>query len=546
MAVEVASMNLPALPRCHTSRRTLRIVTLVALLVSFALAARGQIVGGPPAGAGEPIIKQPSDRAALIKLSGPVDDVMLSSLKRRVDLARKANCTLLILELDTNGGLLTSALDISRYIKQLDLPTVAWVNSKAYSAGAIIALACRQRVMAPSAQMGDAMPIQVSFDQARAIPDDLKAKARSPLLAELADSAAKNGFDERLAWAMVVPEMTVYELRNVVAGEKRFVADGAARDRLLAEEGPPNAEGKRARPWRLSEPVVDGPQTLLTVDTDQAIAMGLAQREVGSPEQLRAVCNVRGELLELDYSWSELFVRWLTQWHIRFALFVIMLVLGYIELLHPGISLPGLGAVVCLLLLVGAPYLTGLAQVWEILLIVAGLAVIVADLFFLGTLGMLAVPGFILLAVGLIASFVPMGGGWGSAASRDGLLHGTTVLVVGSLASLGIFFVLSRFLYLTPGFRRLQLAPTVRAAQGPVVYDANETPAGDVVFVGALGKAASDLRPAGKARFDEHLIDVVTEGQFVPAGETVVVMEIEGVRVVVRPHTSPARAEGAA
>src|SRR5689334_7663585 len=97
-------------------RRQLRAAARVFAFVFFLFYAAvgwAQFAGGPVA---KPLVT-PRQKAALIKLSGPVDDVMLTSLKRRVDLARKQNCDLIIYEMDTYGGLLTSALDISRFTK---------------------------------------------------------------------------------------------------------------------------------------------------------------------------------------------------------------------------------------------------------------------------------------------------------------------------------------------------------------------------------------------------------------------------------------------
>lgn len=530
----------------HPLRPILRLflLTLAALCLALPALAQGPL---------KVLQNNPHEKAAIITLKGEIDYITAESIKRRVQEAGKAGASLIVLEIDSPGGLLDATLDITKFIKNWNAtpnqpPIVAWINPKAYSGGAIIALAAAQRVMAPSAAMGDAAPIMVVGDHAAAVPEDLLAKARSPLLEDLEDSAKRNNFPVLLGFAMVVPEIVVWKIQDKQTGDIRFVDEGE-KDRLLKImlERPDAAPNQPAEPrWAIvdADPTdgdldpVDGPNQLLTVGTDMAMQMNLAQAMVASEDQLRAVMNIRGlSVLRYDESFFESATRWLTQWWVRGLLFVGMLVLIYIELSHPGISVAGIGALICLILLVGAPWMTGLAQIWEILLIVLGLGLIVTDLILGGGLGLLAIPGFLLLAVGLVATFIPADAGGGffpsTAAAYTGLQTGVSVLVFGSALSVLIFFGLARYLYMTPGFNRLQLAPSV----GPPprgIEDAAQRPSDEVIYPGSIGIVESDLRPAGKARFDTHLLDVVSQGEFIAAGTTVEVLESTGMRVVVR------------
>ena len=84
--------------------------------------------------------------AAVIPIHGEIDDIVRDSVERRLTAARDAGATTIIFEMNTPGGLVTSALDICRLIKNLppEARTVAWVHSDAYSAGAMISVACRE------------------------------------------------------------------------------------------------------------------------------------------------------------------------------------------------------------------------------------------------------------------------------------------------------------------------------------------------------------------------------------------------------------------
>ena len=88
---------------------------------------------------------------------------------------------------------------------------------------------------------------------------------------------------------------------------------------------------------------------------------------------------------------------------------------------------------------------------------------------------MLAIPGFILMAIGLIASFVPVepGGGWipTMASTWSAMERGLAVVVGGCIVAIIAFYILAKYLYMTPGFNRLQLVPATgiksRAAPAP-------------------------------------------------------------------------------
>jgi membrane-bound serine protease (ClpP class) len=550
-------------------RRAIIALLVMMLCLSAAIAQEAPVPAAPPpppapaapppiappaiqpgdAAANGKVLLPPQDKAAIIKLYGEVDKMTKQSLERRLDIARKAGCTLVIYEIDTYGGLLQTGLEISELTRKLPtdsrLNTVAWINTKAISDGALIACACQHIVMASDATLGDCAPIRVSNETLVLVPPTERAKLSAPLLLEFDQSAAQNKYNRTLLHAMVDVTIEVHEIEERKTGQIRFV-DTQEKDALIAV--PP---GEHESPWRYVE-TIDNANQLLTVKPDMAMKMGLAQATVNNEQELRAVLNIRGELITLDFNWAEVATVWLTGFWIRAMLFFAMLVFAYIEFSHPGITVPGVLAIICLVLLVGAPFLTGIAQIWEIVLIVLGLGIIIIDLFVFGGIGLLAVPGFILMAVGLVASFVPFQpGGFHAPATWIAMRNGLMVVVFGSLAALVAFYLLSKYLYITPGFRRLQLAPATGAAGAGnmSLRDAADRAADEAVFVGAVGKAATDLRPAGKARFGDHLIDVVSFGSFIERNSEVEVTEVAGNHIVVKPRHSrpqPTATEGTA
>src|SRR5688572_11780210 len=100
--------------------------SIFALALCLALPASAPATSPSP-----PAVRE---RAVVISLSGTVDDFNRDALQRRFEKARRLGAGTVILEIDTYGGLVSSALDISRFIKnQTDLHTIAFVNSKAIS-----------------------------------------------------------------------------------------------------------------------------------------------------------------------------------------------------------------------------------------------------------------------------------------------------------------------------------------------------------------------------------------------------------------------------
>src|SRR5213075_1338635 len=182
-------------------------------IVLFAGAAFSQVGPAQPKSLADP------ELAAVIPIRGEINDYSRDAFMRRLAKARAMGAKTIIIQLDTPGGLVTSALDLSRTIRGLrDLRTIAFIDNKAYSAGTMIALACNEVIMVPNAVIGDCAPITISGS------GDIVgvAKAVSPVLEDFRDSASKNGYNPLLVEAMVRPEPSVYVIENN-AGERKAV-----------------------------------------------------------------------------------------------------------------------------------------------------------------------------------------------------------------------------------------------------------------------------------------------------------------------------------
>ncbi len=471
--------------------------------------------------------------AAVVSLVGEVDDYTRDLLIRQFAQARRAGAKTVIVHLDTFGGLVTSGLDISRFLRgQSDLHTVAYVD-KAISAGAMVAVACDEIVMAPSAVIGDCAPIVFKTDGAlEAMPAAERAKAQSPIVNDFDASADRNHHDRLLLESMVVVERVVYWVEKGV--ERRFV-DEKTYDKLTAQ-GWHDVPGV---------PVpVDASDTLLTVQTEEAVKLGLASGVAASPEALAAS---RGQAVVADLSpgAGEAVVMFLNQPFVRSLSFIVLMLSLWTVFSAPGHGLAEACAVLSLGVLVGVPLLTGYATWWEVVLILTGLGLLAFEVFVFPGHGVSAAVGLVLLLGGLLLTFV---GGDGTGPSLlphtpqgwAGLRRGGEVIAGGLVGSLVIGTVLRSYLPRLPYLNRLILT-TVSGNDPPLRHSAEVPPDNAWPGVGTTGVATTDLRPGGSAEFLDHAtgdnrtVAVVSEAGYVTAGATLVVREAKGNRIVVRP-----------
>ncbi|TWT42074.1 hypothetical protein RAS1_32020 [Phycisphaerae bacterium RAS1] len=487
---------------------------------------------------------------AVIPIKDEITDVLRRSVERRLEDARAAGAKVIVFELHTPGGLVTSALDICRLIKNLpaDVTSVAWVNHEAYSAGAMISVACKKIYMSPSSAIGDCAPIMVSpTGGLEELPATERAKAESPVLQEFRDSAASNGYDPMLCRAMVTVGEEVWWIQSTTGDERRFVS-AADKKKLIDDVAEAErkwktveslADPKSGREQPLVQPV-DRPDTLLTLSQSEAVAFGFASGIVGDLDDLVGKLGQSGAPLYLETSGWETFAMWLNSPWVRGFLFMIVVVGGYIEFSHPGLMLPGITALVALAIFLGAPYAAGLADIWTFVLLGVGLALLAVEIFLLPGFGVAGILGGLMVLGAFLGTFIPrepgapmfslpnLQGTWD--ALKIGIFAMSGGLV---MAMVGIVLVL-RFLPQLPVVDKLILSNPSAEALAP------QDPFASVGLVGDVGLVISDLRPGGQARFGNEVVDVQSQGKYVEAGKRVQVIKRDGGSIIVRPLTDEA------
>lgn len=472
-----------------------------------------------------PVPAAEAKTAAVIDCHGMIDEGLYKSIVRRSQEAIAAGADYLIYDIQTYGGRVDSADDISKFLIHDVAPkahTVAYVSKEAISAGSMVSVACQDIIMRTSTTIGCSAPIVMDGK----LEGVEREKAESFVRAAFSRAAEANGYPEALLKAMVTQQIEVWQVKNLKTGKHEYFDA----DFLPADPNTYDLKDKK---------LVDKKDEILTLTDSKALEYGIARAVVKDLDGALAFLAKRDGVVfsetvqKYDTLWSEELVRWLTSPAIV-SILVMGIMLGiYIELQAPGLSLPGLVAATCLVILVSSRYLIGMANWIEIAVLIVGLVLLLVEIFVLPGFGVAGFMGITCVVIGLFGMFVRNAPGeipWPQdAGSWQDTTDGLFAVAVGFMAFLVAAIVLANYIDRIPFLRLLVLKPA--AAKGTEDTTGYE---GLAAFsVGQRGTAISVLRPAGKAMFGKHLADVVTHGEFMAKDTPVRILEIEGNRIVV-------------
>jgi membrane-bound ClpP family serine protease len=212
------------------------------------------------------------------------------------------------------------------------------------------------------------------------------------------------------------------------------------------------------------------------------------------------------------------------------AILVMIGIAGLIlEFKMPGIGVPGVIAAICFVIFFWAYSFVGQYTVLAVLLFVLGLILLGLEIFVIPGFGVTGISGIILIVSSLaLVTLEKL-----PATTGDWTELGTKLLLFGG-SLVGAFIgamTIAKFLPNIPYASRLVLLPPSDAEEETRAAAAHEAAA---ALLGAIGVAATTLRPAGKARFGDEYLDVIAENDYVNPGSRVQVIEIEGNRIVVK------------
>ena len=413
----------------------------------------------------------------IVPIEGLVDNALAAYLERALADAEADDATLIVLHVDTFGGLLDAADRMRKALLNVPVPTVAFIDRNAASAGALISYAADRIVMVPGASIGAATVVEGGSGEAA--PDKYQSYMRGLMRA----TAEANERDPRIAEAMV--------------------------DETIDIEGV-SASGK-----------------VLTLTSDEALELGVADAVLPSVEAVVEAYGLSSAIVvRHQASRTEKVLRFFASPVIQSLLMLMMLGGLYFELQSPGVGFAGAMALVGAAAFFAPHYLLGLVESWELIVFVLGIVLIVLELFVIPGFGIAGISGVALVLFGLGVSLIGNVGfdfpSFQQTASALSTLAVTLVLLV--LLSIS----LARYLPRSERFSELVLVPDLSSATG---YTSADT---DSSLLGQTGQTVTPLRPSGWIEVDGRRVDVVTAEGFIDAGEAVEVVQVRGSRVEVR------------
>lgn len=458
---------------------------------------------------------------AYIQVKDEINELLTSFLERQIDRAVASGTKLIIFEIDSPGGYLTSSVDLAFAIAALsdkDIKTVAYIPKAALSGATIVALGCDEIYLTPDGIMGDAGPIEVGAD---GMFDRAEEKVLSFEREKLEQLANLKNRPAAVLKAMADKDLEVFQVTHKAGRIWYMSADEIQRDGDEWIQGPRVEESK--------------PGMLLTVNGRRANELRVAEAPVADLEDLKQRLGIPLDqvLRPVERTWVDDTVWVLNQPAITGFLFFIAIVCIYIEL-HTMTGLFGIMSVCAFAIFFWSRVLGGTAGGLEIILFLLGLGCLLMEIFVIPGFGVFGVSGALLLVCSLVMASQTFTGfdmnhDVTSAAQNFGTIGLSLIAVI--LFAMGISSYLPRI----PLLREMVLTPPGMSeldADAPRLRP--ELESGSNSLLGEVGKAMTVLRPAGKARLGGKLMDVVSDGPFIAEGRPIKVVQISGNRVVVR------------
>ena len=427
-------------------------------------------------------------RVVHFKLQEEIAPSATRMVQKALATASSENADVVILELDTYGGLLLDADSIRINILDFDKPVYAFINKNSGSAGALISIACDKIFMASGATMGSATVVD---GQGNVLPDKYQSYMRSIMRA----TAESHGSDT-------------------------VISDGDTT--IVYKRDPRIAEAMVDE--RIAVPGVVDSGRVAAFTTSEAIKNNYCEGEANSLKEIYKLESWDDPVvIRVEKSTLDKVIGFLAKPGLQAALMMIIFWGIFFELRSPGIGFPLAAAVIAALLYFAPLYLDGLAANWEILLFVVGIILIGLEIFVIPGFGVAGVTG-ILFTVGSLTLSLIRNVDFDFSLTSEMEISGALMIVFISLVGFVIgAFLFGRGMTSSPLFRRLILSDTLKDAKAGIHIP--ESSPKDMM--GKTGIAHTDIRPIGKAKIDGMLMEVKSMGDFISEGSEVRIISRE-------------------
>ena len=398
--------------------------------------------------------------------------------KKAFQEAETLNADIILIHMNTYGGMLDAADSIRTRILNSKIPVYVLIDKNAASAGALISIACDSIYMAPGASIGAATVVN---QKGEVLPDKYQSYMRSIMRS----TAEVNGRNPDIAQAMVDPSIDVAGISD---------------------------SGK-----------------VLTFTPSEAIKNGFCEAEVNTVKELLHHAGIdHYDIKEQQLTATDKITGFLINPMISGLL--IMIIIGgiYFELQTPGIGFPLAAAVTAALLYFAPLYLEGLANHWEILLFIAGLILLTLEIFAIPGFGVTGFAGVLLITTGLTLSLVEHVGPGTLDYDFTGLLKAAFLVIISMTLGILISIFLAKRLLESPSFR-FALNNRQLSSEGYTVAEKEYQS-----MIGKIGITQTQLRPAGKIIIDDNQYDAVSQVSYIEKNEQVKVTGYNNGQLIVR------------
>ncbi|MDO9511550.1 MAG: NfeD family protein [Bacteroidales bacterium] len=394
--------------------------------------------------------------------------------------AKEKAVDLIIIHMNTYGGMLDAADSIRTLILTSPIPIWVFIDNNAASAGALISIACDSIYMRPGANIGAATVVDQS---GKALPDKYQSYMRSMMRS----TAEAKGRDPQIAQAMVDPRITI--------------------------------------------PGIIDSSMVLTFTAKEAEINGYCEGQADNIEEILKRNNLNDyTIIRQNLSGSDKIIGFLI--NPFFSGILILIIIGgiYFELQTPGIGFPSAAAIIAAVLYFMPLYLEGLAANWEILIFIVGVILVAVEIFAIPGFGIAGVSGIFLMVTGLTLSMVDNIGFEIFTTGINSLVAAFFIVISASFVSLILSFYFTQKLFGNSTIFGHLALDTVESAS-----DGYHT--ADLVYSNAVGKkgiAFTILRPVGKVNIEDEILDATAISGYIEKGDPVEVVKYENAQVIVR------------
>ena len=393
--------------------------------------------------------------------------------------AKENKADLILIHMNTYGGLLDAADSIRTAILNSAIPVWVFIDNNAASAGALISIACDSIYMRSGANIGAATVVDQT---GKPMPDKYQSYMRSMMRS----TAEASGRDPDIAQAMVDPRIYI-------------------------------------------QGIIDTGQ-VLTFTANEAMKYNYCEGIAESVNEVFEVAGIKDyKIIEQHLTISDKIIRFLINPFVSGIL--IMIIIGgiYFELQTPGIGFPSAAAVVAALLYFAPLYIEGLAEHWEIILFIVGLILLVLEIFVIPGFGIPGILGIIFVVAGLTLSMVGNTGFNFEGIILTGLIKSFFIVVIAGFFAIVLSFYFGRKLLTSTAFGHLALDSVQKHEEGFSVSDSAYKS-----MIGKNGVAHTILRPSGKVLIEGEIYDATAESGYIDKEIAIKVTDYQTGQLIVR------------